>query len=97
MSQSRRNPKKEKFPIELSQVVSFLRLIAAMTGTLLILSLIFFMISDKTSASTVAYVMTIFVNMIVFLGSLIGSWKLDQKDEELQEKEQLCSSTKYGE
>lgn len=89
MSQSRRNSKVKKFPVELSQIVGFLRMIAAMTGTLLVVSLIFFVVTPKTSASAVAYIMTILINMVAFLGSLIGFWKLDQKDQELREKEQL--------
>lgn len=90
MSQSGRNSKKEKFSIELSQVVAFLRLIAAMTGTLLALSVIFFLLSPKSPEATIAYVMTIAVNLAACAGSVIGAWKLDQKDEQLQEKEERC-------
>ncbi len=90
MSQSRRNSEikrgREKFQIELDQVAGFLRMIAAMSGTLLVLSLLFFVIGEKTAEVTVVYTMTILVNLIAFAGSLLGAWKFARKDRQLQEQ-----------
>ena len=40
------------------------------------------------------YSITILVNLIAFLGSSLGAWKLDKKDEELTERERKLSSSK---
>ena len=87
MSQSRRNLKNEKFPIELSSISGFLRFIAVLSGTLLILSLLLFALGEKTEAGNVAYTMCFTVNIAACAGSLLGAWFLDQKDRQLQEKE----------
>lgn len=91
MSQGRRNPKikrsREKLSVELEHVVGFLRFIAAMSGTLLLLSILFFLLSEKTSEVTVVYTMTILVNLIAFAGSMIGAWWFAEKDRKQQEQE----------
>lgn len=85
MSQSRRNPKNEKFQIELSSVSGFLRFIAVLSGTLLILSLLFFAVGEKTEAGNVAYTMCFTVNIAACAGSLLGARFLDRKDRQLEE------------
>ena len=85
MSQSRRNLKNEKFQIELSSVSGFLRFIAVLSGTLLILSLLLFAVGEKTAAGNVAYTMCFAVNAAACAGSLTGAWFLQKKDRELPE------------
>ena len=98
MPQSRGNSgpagKGEKWNLELSHIVGLLRFIAAMTGALLVISLLFFFLSEKTEADNVVYSITILVNLIAFLGSSLGAWKLDKKDEKLTERERKLSSSK---
>ena len=59
-----------------------------MAGALLILTLLFFLMSEKEEASRVAYVLTIGVNLAACVGSLIASRYLDRTDRELDKKEQ---------
>ena len=92
MPQIRRNSgsarKKEKFDLELYHIVAFLRFIAAMTGTLLLISLVLFFLVETTEAGKAVYIITILVNFVAFFGSVFGAWRLNKKDEELsREKE----------
>ena len=90
MPQSRGNSgpagKGEKWNLELSHIVGLLRVIAAMTGALLVISLLFFFLSEKTDAGNVVYSIPILVNLIAFLVSSLGAWTFDKKDEELTER-----------
>lgn len=59
-----------------------------MTGALLLLSLLFFLLSEKTAAANVAYSLTILVNLAACGGSVLAAWYLDRKDRELNRREQ---------
>lgn len=59
-----------------------------MTGALLLLSLVFFLLSEKNTAENVAYSLTILVNTVACGGSVLASWYLDRKDRELTRREQ---------
>ena len=74
--------------IGLWQVVIFLRLIAAMGGALLVLSLVFFLILPRTQAGSVVLLVTAAVDLAVAAGSLAGAVLIDRKDKELERKEQ---------
>lgn len=91
MSQIRRNSgsagREKGFYLELFHIVGFLRAIAAMSGTLLLFSCILFFITERTEDGTVAYLLTIFVNLVAFIGSVLGAWILNKKDEELTQRE----------
>lgn len=68
--------------------MTFLRFIAMMTGALLFVSLLFFIIMPKSPASNVAYTLTISINFVAFFGSVIGSILLRKKDKQLLINEQ---------
>lgn len=74
----------------------FLRFISVMTGALLIVSAAFFLLGEKNDAGNVAYAITILINLAACAGSLLGAWRLDQKDRELTQLEKQKGGSKYA-
>lgn len=90
MSQGRGDIKRkrtEQPDISLSQVVMFLRVITVMTGALLVVSTLFFLLFEKTVETNVVWGMTIGVNLAAAAGAFLAAYFLDKKDRELTEKE----------
>lgn len=98
MSLRGRNPRTKRErkggDLELCQVVLFLRFIAVMTGALLIVSAVFFLLGEKSDAGNVVYAITMLINLAACAGSLLGAWRLDRKDRELAEREK--GGSKYA-
>lgn len=60
------------------------------------LAVLFFLLSEKTAAGNVAYILTILVNAVGCGGSLLAAGYLDRKDKELTKKEQENGGTHHA-
>ena len=77
--------------MDLSQIVSTLRLLGCMTGALFVVALLFFILLPSTEESTVIYLLVFAINLITAAGSLTGAYFLDKKDQKLTQKEEQAA------
>ena len=73
--------------IDLKAVLSFLRMLWCMAAGIAVLALIGTALSAMAGQNLVVYQMTLVVDAVMLIGGGFGLWKLQQKDQKLEEME----------
>ena len=73
--------------IDLNAVLSFLRMLWCMAAGIAVLALIGTALSAMAGQNLVVYQMTLVVDAVMLIGGGFGLWKLQQKDQKLDEME----------